>query len=327
VSSPIDQQNRPGQPPQTAAPAGEPTVSIACVGCRRLVPVGAPCPHCGARTGTPTSSPITPVGDTIDPVSDPISDPESPSSEPASEPVDATIVLPPVPERTAELDLSALAPPPHLRPPAAARPASGRSDTSRRRALAVLAGAAALVVVGGAAVAGLRSGTGDDASGRASASTATSDVTTVDAADIRARASSTQQPDSGVTYGAANTLDGRPETAWNSDGKGAGATLTYTFATPVDLRSLTVLNGYQKVLRGSSGAKVDLYPLNQRARAVTVVTDAGRATWTLRDDRAPQTFTHDFGRTSTVTLEVTAVYPSQKYRDLAISDVSFAAAS
>ena len=90
-----------------------------------------------------------------------------------------------------------------------------------------------------------------------------------------------------------------PETAWNSDGQGAGATLVYTFAQPVDLRTITVLNGYQKVRAGSSG-RVDLFALNERVRAFTVVTDAGSATWTLRDARAPQTLTHAFGRTRTV---------------------------
>jgi hypothetical protein len=143
--------------------------------------------------------------------------------------------------------------------------------------------------------------------------------------DVRAAASTTQQPDSGITYTAANTLDGRPETAWNSDGQGAGATLVYTFAQPVDLRSITVLNGYQKVRAGTSG-RVDLFPLNARVRTFTVVTDAGSATWTLRDDRAPQTLTHAFGPTRTVRLRVEAVYPSRKYKDLAVSEVRFGAA-
>jgi hypothetical protein len=143
---------------------------------------------------------------------------------------------------------------------------------------------------------------------------------------IRASASSTQHPDSGVGYGAANALDGNPETAWNSDGQGAGASLTFTFARPVDLRSITVLNGYQKVRTGSSGSRVDLFLLNERVKTVRVVTDGGSAVWTLRDDRSPQTLGRAFGRTRSVRLQVLSVYPSQRYRDLAVSDVSFAAA-
>jgi hypothetical protein len=199
------------------------------------------------------------------------------------------------------------------------------SPTSRRL-LAVACGAAALVLVAAAAVAGLRSGSRDGGDGSpASATGAIAETVPVDPATVRASASSTQDPDSGVTYAASNTLDGRPQTAWNSDGRGVGVSLTYTFAEPVDLRSLTVRNGYQKVLHTSRGATVDLFALNERVRTLTVVTDAGRVTWNLRDDRTPQTLTRDFGPTRMVRLEVSAVYPSAKYHDLALSDVTFAA--
>ena len=123
----------------------------------------------------------------------------------------------------------------------------------------------------------------------AAAPAAAAAAVAVPAGSVRAAASSTQHPDSGITYVAANTLDGRPETAWNSDGQGTGAALTYTFATPVDLASITVLNGYQKVRTGANGSTVDLFALNERVKALRVVTDAGSVDWTLRDDRAPQT--------------------------------------
>jgi hypothetical protein len=142
---------------------------------------------------------------------------------------------------------------------------------------------------------------------------------------VRASASTTQRPDGSISYAAANTLDGRAATAWNSDGQGAGATLTYTFAAPVDLTSITVLNGYQKVRTDSDGKTVDLFALNQRVKALRVVTDAGSADWTLRDDRAPQSLARAFGRTRTVRLEVLATYPSRKYKDLAVSEVRFTA--
>ena len=80
-------------------------------------------------------------------------------------------------------------------------------------------------------------------------------------------------------------------------------------------------------MRAGTSGRVDLFPLNERVRAFTVVTDAGSATWTLRDDRAPQTLTHAFGRTRTVKLRVEAVYPSRKYKDLAVSEVRFGAAT
>jgi hypothetical protein len=284
-----------------AEPSGPPTVSIACTSCRKLVPVGASCPHCGNTAGPL----LTDEADRED------------------EPADATVVLPPVPAQTAELDLTQIR---AGMPPAPPPGHPQGSPATSRRILAVAGAAAALVLVGAAAVAGLRSGGGDPAGSPASRSTATADAVPVDPATVRASASSTQHPDGGVTYTASNTLDGRPQTAWNSDGRGVGVSLTYTFPEPVDLRSLTVFNGYQKLLRTSGGATVDLYALNERIKTFTVITDAGRVTWNLRDDRTPQTLTHDFGRTRAVRLVVTAVYASAKYHDLALSDVTFGVA-
>jgi hypothetical protein len=297
VSSSLDHQEHTGHPSDAAEPSDPPTVSIACTSCRKLVPVGGPCPHCGHATG-PLRAP---------------------------EPADVTVVLPPASARTAELDITRIPADVPSPPPAPAPPPE--LPATSRRVLAVAGAAAALVLVGGAAVAGLRSGFADGGGGSPAAGTAAAaDAVPIDPSLVRASASSTQRADGAVSYAAANTLDGRRQTAWNSDGQGVGATLTYTFSSPVDLRSLTVLNGYQKVLRGSSGATVDLYALNERVRTLTVVTDAGRVSWNLRDDRTPQTLTRDFGRTRTVRLEVTAVYPSARYRDLALSDVAFGVA-
>jgi len=151
----------------------------------------------------------------------------------------------------------------------------------------------------------------------------------VPAAAISATASSTQNPEGGVTYSAENTLDGRAETAWNSDGrqdgKGPGMVLTYRFADPVDLYAITILNGYQKELQ-SSGKTTDLYELNSRVHGLRVTTDTGTWTWDLADDKTPQTLTRSFGTTSSVRFEVVSVYPGAKYLDLALSEVSFEAA-
>lgn len=150
-------------------------------------------------------------------------------------------------------------------------------------------------------------------------------VSAIDPGTIRATASSVQRRAGNITYGARNTLDGDVATAWNSDGDGGGRgiKLTYTFPDPVLLRTITIRNGYQKV-RSNDG--VDLWPLNERVRQFTVTTDAGSWTWDLADKRNPQTLRQDFGRTSTVTLTITSVYPSSKYRDVAISELEFGAA-
>jgi hypothetical protein len=150
----------------------------------------------------------------------------------------------------------------------------------------------------------------------------------VDRASVTATASSTQSPDGTITYAAANTLDGDLSTAWNSDGakgRGPGTTLTYTFAQPVDLRDITVHNGYQKVRTRPGKAPLDLYPVNQRVRRLRVVTDAGSWAWELADTRAAQTFAGAAGRTGSVRLEIVTVYRSTTYPDVALSEVAFTA--
>ncbi len=201
-----------------------------------------------------------------------------------------------------------------------------RPTGGRRPPVAALAAAGAVVLVAGAAVAGLRSdGDRDERATPASSAAPAAAAVRVPARAVRASASTTQRPDGAISYAPANTLDGRAGTAWNSRGQGAGAWLSYTFGAPVDLTSITVLNGYQKTRPGKDGGVVDLFALNERVRAVRVVTDGGSVEWTLRDDRAPQTLTRAFGTTRTVRLQVLSTYPSAKYDDLAVSEVRFTA--
>jgi hypothetical protein len=168
---------------------------------------------------------------------------------------------------------------------------------------------------------------GRDDAGTATAATRTPSA--VSAGIISATASSTQNPEGGITYSAENTLDGRPETAWNSDGrtngKGPGMVLTYRFADPVDLASVTILNGYQKTTQSAGKPATDLFTQNGRVRGLRVTTDTGSWTWELADDRAPQSLAKAFGRTSSVRFEVLSVYSGSKYLDLAVSEVSFGA--
>ena len=191
-------------------------------------------------------------------------------------------------------------------------------DRDRRARLSLLvAGAVVLIALLALGVRAIVGGHGSTDQQPAAAATVK-----VDPASVHASASSTQDPEGGVDYKAANTLDGDPATAWNSDGRedgpGPGITLTYRFSAPVDLRGITVLNGYQKTS--------SLWRLNERVKQVRVVTDAGSSTWTLANAHAPQTLHRDLGRTRSVRLEVLSVYPSEKYLDVAVSEVSFTAA-
>jgi hypothetical protein len=217
--------------------------------------------------------------------------------------------------------------PPPAEPPAIeaapGRPASTprRRLPQRRMALLVVAGLAGATTAVSWAVLGSHESTTGPASHPATA-------VAVDAASVRADASSTQVDDGTIGYGPENTLDGDPSTAWNSngarDGKGQGLRLDYTFSSGLDLRTVTIRNGYQKVRERPGRPAVDLYPLNGRLRRVTVVTDAGRWTWDLADGRAPQTLAVP-GRTRSLRLEVRSVYASTTYPDLAVSEVSFTA--
>ena len=197
-------------------------------------------------------------------------------------------------------------------------------DGERRGRLVTVGGAALAIVLVLAGAGLLVSRLHDDrsASGGGTAATA------VDLTTVRGSASSVQRPDGGISYDVANTLDGDLNTAWNSDGakdgRGPGIALTYQFANPVNLRSITIRNGYQKV-RAKDG--VDLWPLNERIRQLEVVTDTGTWTWTLPDSKDPQTLQQNFGRTRTVRLKIVQIYPSQRYKDVAISEIAFIAMS
>ncbi len=220
-------------------------------------------------------------------------------------------------------------------PPPGQRAAAGRArdavpypDRPDRPPIALVGigvgiGLAVLAVIGLVA-AGMRGlGNGSDTSALPSGS-----PSPISVSQISVTASSTQESEGGITYSAENTLDGKPETAWNSDGrkdgKGPGMTLTYGFGDPVQLTGITVLNGYQKTIT-SSGKTQDLYELNSRVGLVRLVTDTATFTWELADDQAPQTLTKAFGPTSSVRLEVLSVYPGSKYLDLALSEISFTA--
>lgn len=139
---------------------------------------------------------------------------------------------------------------------------------------------------------------------------------------IKAKASSTL-PAGEFTYGVDNTLDGDPETAWNSDGDQVGpfarVTLTYKFSDPVELRAIEIYNGYQR--------STEAYYNNSRVRSLLVSTDATKQTFDLVDRKGKQTLTFDFGRTKRVVLTVDAVFrdvpKKTRYNDCALSEVAF----
>lgn len=198
------------------------------------------------------------------------------------------------------------------------RPAGGTGRERRSTLVAVGGGGLALLlVVVGAGLLVSRLRNQPPATGTSRTATA------IDLTTVRGSATSVQRPDGGITYTVGNTLDGDPSTAWNSDGardgRGPGISLTYDFATPVDLTRISLRNGYQKVRPNG----VDLWERNERIKRLLVVTDSGQWTWDLEDVKEPQTLAQTFGRTRSVRLKILEVYASSKYTDVAISEIAF----
>jgi hypothetical protein len=145
-------------------------------------------------------------------------------------------------------------------------------------------------------------------------------LTKISRKSIKAKASSTL-PDQGESYQVGNTLDGDPVTAWNSNGKKVGAfarvKLTYKFSHPERLQRIEIYNGYQKSNKA--------FKSNSRVRKLLVSTDAVKQSFDLADALGKQELTFDFGETRVVVLTIEAVYRSgnTKYKDVALSEVTF----
>ena len=211
-----------------------------------------------------------------------------------------------------------------LEPPQAPLPASLAPGTPRRwRTPLILL---AIAAVAAAAAAGLTSSLRPEGrlapSARPpapSARAAAEAPVQVDPGTISARASSELPPDGTVTYSIRNTLDGDTRTAWNShgavDGNGVGMTLTYRFPSPVHLVGIALVNGYAKTPR--------LRADNGRIRGVVILADQRTVRVTLADTPSRQRLDQDVGMTRKLTLRVTSIYPGTRYRDLALSEITF----
>lgn len=212
-----------------------------------------------------------------------------------------------------ELNTPQLAPPP-LPPPA---PPPAPNPMARR--LWPVAGAllGAAVLIGGAVV---LSSQGPDMSEppRPGASAAGDPgLVRVDRKDIRASASSTIPND--PRFSVANTLDGDRGTAWQSDGKrlqsNVGVSLTYRFGRDIQLARITVINGYNRTPQD--------YANNERVRRLQVRSGSWSKSWELKDTADPQSLDIDPGAVAALTLQVEAVYPGARFKDLALSEVAF----
>lgn len=137
---------------------------------------------------------------------------------------------------------------------------------------------------------------------------------------IAAVASSELLPnDQGVTYFIGNALDGNPDTAWNSAGPvpPEGITLSFEFATPVDLRQLQISNGYQVPSRRTT------FDENGRVGRLEISGGGLNREALLKDIPEAQVVNLDLGTVSSVTLTVLTIYHGTSYSEVAITQIDF----
>lgn len=138
---------------------------------------------------------------------------------------------------------------------------------------------------------------------------------------VTASASSVLRPTTRY-YQPRNTLDGRLDTAWNSDGRrhgtGAGVRLRFDFGVPQHVVRIWIRNGFV-----TSRVDRDVWHHNARVRQVQVTTATTTRVWDVADTPDPQALTADLGTTGWVELKVVSIYPGTQYPDLAVTEVAF----
>lgn len=193
----------------------------------------------------------------------------------------------------------------------------GRSSAGMRALLVLIA--MLLIVAVGALIINLRGGD-DDTAG---VSTSTSTTTTTEAVfqllvptDVEASS------ELGQSFAAENLLDDDPETEWQDASlRGSGAELTFTFAQPVKIVSIEIVNL----------PDVDRYRRNYRIKDFVIKVDdlSIDIPGSLDDDNEPQRIQIGTVGTSELTLEVRTTYPAQSVGDetpfleLAVADIRF----
>lgn len=122
-----------------------------------------------------------------------------------------------------------------------------------------------------------------------------------------------------ITYGPSNVLDGDPTTAWAEGvkGSGYGEWLEIHLPSRMEVVSVGIMNGYQKVKNDKYG---DRYYINERPSRLKITTDNGDRTVWVQDEKPTQKFELGGLSTRTVRLTILDTY-SAKYPDTAISEV------
>jgi len=123
-----------------------------------------------------------------------------------------------------------------------------------------------------------------------------------------------------VTYSPSNLIDSNDSTAWRTPGRGVGQTITLTFESSCELRSIQIVDGYNKI---DPGDGTDRWRQNRRVvrlriqtnrQDVTVSLDSGSRTW--------QTVTLSESKVDSISLTILSSAPAKTERDYtALSEI------
>ena len=123
-----------------------------------------------------------------------------------------------------------------------------------------------------------------------------------------------------VTFEAANTVDGRPDTAWRVDGDGVGQTLTFRFDRTVHVQAIGLLPGYAKVDPVSG---TDRFPQNRRVTTATYHLDGSPPVAVRFSDAPDLQWLQVDAETTAVVVEITGSTEAAERDYTAISEVQF----
>jgi hypothetical protein len=129
-----------------------------------------------------------------------------------------------------------------------------------------------------------------------------------------AAATSTLQPVPGITYRVHNLLDNNQTTAWceGANGNGLGESVAFTFARPILVRRIDIINGYNKEGR---------FRVNARAQNLEVSSSEGSRIATLHDTSGVQELPIPNSPTTFIKLTIKSAYPGTQFTDLCLTDI------
>lgn len=197
-------------------------------------------------------------------------------------------------------------------------PMPGSAPSPGARALTVLA---AVVLIAGIAAIIINLTGDDETEPAASSSTTTAPPTTV-AFEELIPTTVTASSALGDSFAPENLLDNNPDTEWqDASQRGNGAELTFSFAQPVRIVNLEVVNLQDD----------ERFRLNYRIKGYVITVDdlAINISGELDDDNEPQRIPIGTVGTTSLTIEVRTTYPAQSVDDkppfdeLALADVRF----